>query len=216
MLRRNSTTVLAAINKIYVVFSDAPKPRKIWVDYFYAETLDANVLNTKPLRKLTIDDLDKYSLGDANKDDILYLLPRYLELFYTQDYYPVVFFFYAISDKCDWNGWTIEHKQAVENYMTAILSIFDQESTDVLAWFCAFSKLFTLEEKHLNLLLCDTSAARENLISLDEKVSRGLPDRLKIETDFLGLPPSNPNYKILLDWFNRQEVFEKVMLAYAS
>jgi hypothetical protein len=174
------------------------------------------VFNTKNLRNLTCDDLDKYSLGDAQKENILYLLPRYLELFYTEDYYPVMFFFYAIT-KCEWELWHPTYKESIENYSSAVLSTFDKEYvSNIVDWICAYSKLFLLEEKCLDLLLHDTPAARENLICFYEKTSQGLPDKLKLGTDFLGLPPTNPNYPILLNWLNREDVFEKVAQAYAK
>jgi hypothetical protein len=214
MLQRKSSTVPAAIENVYKAFSSVQKPKKIWVDYYYADDPDNNVFNTKPLRNLTCNDLDKYSLDVADKEDILYLLPRYLELFYIEDYYPIAFFFYAIT-KCEWDLWPLIYKESVGNYSIAVLSTFNQEAKDVLDWFCAFSKLFTIEGKYLDLLLQDTPESRSNLIYLYEKASHGLPGKLKLGTDFLGLPPTNPNYPILLNWLNREDVFEKVVAAYA-
>jgi len=120
--------VATAIEALYTAFADAPPPRALL--YSPYKQLNTEPLLTKPLRTLTNDELAVYGFSvftTIDGSDFAYFLPRLIELSHTPDFLNELEIIYGKVTLAKWHLWPHRRREAMENYIHAVLASFEEE-----------------------------------------------------------------------------------------
>jgi hypothetical protein len=180
-----------AIESLYTIFASYPLRANTGPCPCCHSAYDEQRLHAKPLRKLSVDDLEDFATGAmlvwGGTDDFKHFLPRIFELAVEQ---PDTFVDPQVAlNKLhygDWRGWPDEEQRGIEHFLTVVWdSVLDSEhdscDMEVEDWLCGFAQA----ENHLSPFLdkwiaTETDNARLNLAAFiadtDFATSREVPD----------------------------------------
>ena len=204
-----------AIAVMYEAFSCEPKPSAIpWCTCpSCAHGQNASTLLTKPLHLLSPDELSHYAesvfLTAGSAADFRYFLPRILEILITQaGWWPSP----EVVGRTIYNGW----ETFSERQQKTVLSFFTEAMTTLVAssdghaldeWICGIARANANLKTYLELIEKNTSA----LVALYEQNSESL-NKGKLTNSFWD--GKSPNEKIVMDWFQSQQIQDLINAAY--
>jgi hypothetical protein len=214
-----------AIEKLYTTFSNATQPTAIEACSCCISDEEINALLSKPLREITNFDLINYTdcafLTVGDLEDFKYLLPRILEIFACQiewwgfirinneiyKYFttPEIFFSKFII-LAEWEKWPQTEKQAVTEYLDALLDelLQRQENTkeEIDSCLCLISMFIENINPYFNKFLnprnkqklVDFYKIHEERLKNGEALDEGWWDYVE------------DNQQVILDWFSSEQV----------
>lgn len=202
-----TSEVLSAIEGLYTAFADAKRPNFIGMSPV-KDPADFASLLTTPLRELTSDQLWQYSfsafytVGDI--EDFEYFFPKIIELAsepYSEFELEVVFQKPAMAG---WpNEWRKDRRQAFQAYLDAMVASWATTVCEIGGWVCALSFCLPDIDRHLEVLMSDSDAANENLLSLYEENSLTLA-RHRLSNSFW--VSSSETHARVVAWLERADV----------
>jgi hypothetical protein len=200
-----TAAVSDAIETLYAAFADAPQP----VEIFHSplKQLDTAPLLTKPLRTLTDDELSSYHFGVFNtiaEDSFAYFLPRLIELTHDEMSILATELVYQSVARDGWQSWPMPRREAFQSYLDTVIASFVEEAQwDIGDRICGMGSLLDDLPERLGILLQDTPAARENLLTLHENRGNAFWDK------------KSEGYQRYTAWLNSDTVFERVLEIYS-
>ncbi len=202
-----TVAVSLAIETLYAAFASAPRPTEIY--HSPLKQLDTTPLLTKPLRTLTDDELSSYAFSVFNtvdEADFAYFFPRLIELTHHEQSILHIELTYqkAIQDR--WQDWPIPRREAFQKYLDAVITSFVEEvQGDIADRICGVGGLLDDLTERLCILLQDTHAARENLLTLHEDGGQNhFWDKKRA------------SYLRYIAWLNSDAIFTRVLEIYAD
>ena len=203
-----TAAVSSAIETLYAAFADAPRLMSIHHSPF--KTLDTEALPTKPLRKLTDEDLDIYHYRVFHtivEDSFAYFFPRLIELTHNDMSCLNTELIYQKAVLAGWQSWPPPRHAAFQSYLDAVIASFtEEEQVDIDDRVCGLGSLLSDLPEHLEILrISGTDAAQANLITLHEdNAGNSFWDK------------TSTAYQSYRAWLHSDTVFERVLEIYDS
>lgn len=203
-----------AIEGVYEIFCDVPRPHSVDACPCCIDRKGIVVLLSKPLRKLSPDDLTNYAssvfLTSGAVEDFLYFIPRILEILASEsDWWPSPEVVTQAMHSADFETWPESRRQAVLTYFDEVVAQFGSEGTGhaLDSWICALGTLHVKLEPFLDRV----AAQPRSLIKYYEANSEHLVEG-GLSNAFWDEAPEER--KQVIDWFRSEGIRKSINLAY--
>lgn len=210
-----TSSLKRAVEDIYVVFQDVPRPTSVDGCPCCIEQKGISILLSKSLRDLSPDELAKYAasafLTVGEVDDFLYFLPRILEILATQPYWwPSPEVVARAIDTAGFRSWPDSRHHAVLRYfeevITTLLATKDS-GFELDSWICALGMLPVDVAPFLARIVANPA----RLIEFYEANSQQLVEG-RLSNSFWD--ESSPTYKLVIEWFQSADTRKTIELQY--
>ncbi len=202
-----SEALQKSVESVYEAFRDISRPESIDGCPCCIDEEEINVLLSKPLRELSLDDLSGYIysalLTVGTVEDFMYLLPRILEILASESYYlPDQEVVARAIHSAGFHTWSDNRKRAVFGF-------FDRMIGDLLAkeglafelesWICALGRLHVDLAPYLKRI----AENGRRLIEYYEMNSEALVNS-RLSNAFWD--ETSAEHRQIVDWFQSEEI----------
>ena len=198
---------LEAIDNLYEVFGEFPKPLNIEGCPCCVDEKDTFTLLSKPLRSLTDQELSSYAsslfLTVGDEADFRYFLPRIFEISANEvGWWPDPEIVLGKLRRAGWNSWTPKEREAILKFIDAVLDDCMKDSqSDIDTWVCAIAHCVDDMIPYLEKIKQNT----ESLIRLYEENSQAL---IKGKLSNAFWEDARDKGVQVIEWFNSPEIIK--------
>lgn len=143
----NVSKLEQTIDRLYTVFADVPKPRRIDGCPCCIEEKNIGVLLSSPLRLLTPDELSAYAasafLTVGTVADYLYFLPRILEISIRACWWPDIEVTGRAVAATEPRSWSRSRRSALLGFLHAVIdgAVASGEHYQLDGWLCGIARM---------------------------------------------------------------------------
>jgi len=210
-----NTSLQEAIEGVYEAFHDVPRPKSVDGCPCCIDQKGVTVLLTKPLRKLSPDELTHYAssafLTVGAVEDFLYFLPRIVEILATESgWWPDPEVVTRAMHTSGFHSWPDSYRRAVSRFLSEMIDeLLANEGTgyELDSWICALGRL------HIDLdpYLKRVAEKRDHLIEYYEVNSQPLIDG-RLSNGFWD--KATNEHKQVIEWFRSAEIQSLIKMEY--